>query len=153
MAHGMPAAATADACNLYVNELPADADDLFLYRTFAPFGAISSVPACPLCLTLSVCTCCCALAVLLRISCSSLPRAVWLMRADLVAMPFAQLACVPFRDRHESVPSLLLSILVCRTKEHWARMSGHMHANRCRCCAASTTQDVTRPDSYLPVRS
>ena len=65
MAHGMPAAATADACNLYVNELPADADDLFLYRTFAPFGAISSVPACPLCLTLSVCTCCCALAVLL----------------------------------------------------------------------------------------
>jgi hypothetical protein len=33
----------ADPCNLYVNELPDDADELFLYRTFAPFGAISSV--------------------------------------------------------------------------------------------------------------
>ena len=55
MAHGIPGAATADACNLYVNELPADADDLFLYRTFAPFGAISSVPACSLCRTLSGC--------------------------------------------------------------------------------------------------
>ena len=55
MAHGIPGTATADACNLYVNELPADADDLFLYRTFAPFGAISSVPACSLCRTLSGC--------------------------------------------------------------------------------------------------
>ena len=83
MAHGMPAAATADACNLYVNELPADADDLFLYRTFAPFGAI--LGAC-----LSLVSNPLGVYVLppwpscsLRISCSSLPRAVWLMRADL----------------------------------------------------------------------
>lgn len=36
-------ASHADLCNLYVNDLPSDADDLWLYRTFAPFGAITSV--------------------------------------------------------------------------------------------------------------
>lgn len=38
-----PPAGLSDPCNLYVNELPDDADELFMYRTFAPYGAISSV--------------------------------------------------------------------------------------------------------------
>mmetsp|Transcript_2513 Transcript_2513/g.9027 ORF Transcript_2513/g.9027 Transcript_2513/m.9027 type:complete len:489 (-) Transcript_2513:421-1887(-) len=32
-------------CNLYVKNLPPEADDLFLYRVFSPHGAISSVRA------------------------------------------------------------------------------------------------------------
>uniref|UniRef100_A0A7S0EE45 RRM domain-containing protein n=1 Tax=Hanusia phi TaxID=3032 RepID=A0A7S0EE45_9CRYP len=41
--HGPPMARAPEICNLYVNELPSEADDLFLYRNFAPFGAITSV--------------------------------------------------------------------------------------------------------------
>jgi RNA recognition motif-containing protein len=33
----------SDMCNLYVNDLPPGADDLWMYRTFSPYGAISSV--------------------------------------------------------------------------------------------------------------
>ena len=36
---------TGSNCNLYVKNLPAEADDLFLYRIFSPHGAISSVRA------------------------------------------------------------------------------------------------------------
>jgi RNA recognition motif-containing protein len=33
----------SDLCNLYVNDIPPEADDLWMYRTFSPYGAISSV--------------------------------------------------------------------------------------------------------------
>lgn len=35
----------SDRSNLYIKDLPQHADDLYLYRVFAPYGAISSVKA------------------------------------------------------------------------------------------------------------